>query len=140
MLAVMVRFIVAAVRCCRTKVQLAVLMLLASWLNGSGAEISFSNEAASWPRSTFWHRLKSFGKVAAGLYFAVPARFGVRFEWLVYQNTPAVPRPRTSRTATVPATMSAALGRRRVPRALAGGAPYPGGTGGGRWPPAGGWP
>src|SRR5256714_704738 len=72
MLAVMVRFTLAALRCWRTKLQLAVLMLLASWLKGSGADVSFSNEVAKWPRSTFSHMLKSFGNVASGLYFALP--------------------------------------------------------------------
>src|SRR3982751_2867559 len=72
MLTVMVRFTLAALRCWRTKLQLAVLMLFASWLKGSGEDVSFSNEVAKWPRSTFWHRLKSFGNVASGLYFALP--------------------------------------------------------------------
>src|SRR5205809_7802721 len=121
MLTVMVRFTLAALRCWRTKLQLAVLMLLASWLKGSGADVSFSNEAAKWPRSTFWHMLKSFGNVASGLYFAFPlplplalplrllagvlaAGPAVALERPVYQRTPAVPRPTTSRTAIVLAT------------------------------------
>src|SRR6266480_2343607 len=132
MLAVMVRFRLAAVPRRRTKVQLAVLMLLASWLKGSGEDDSFSNEVAKWPTSTFWHMLKSFGNVASGLYFALPLPLplpllllavvlavgpAVSLERPVNQRTPAAPRPRTSRTATVPATMSAAFARRAgVPR------------------------
>src|SRR3982751_3643018 len=72
MLTVIVSVALAGLRCWRTKLQLAVLMLLASWLKGSGEDVSFSNEMAKWPRSTFWHRLKSFGNVASGLYFALP--------------------------------------------------------------------
>src|SRR2546429_1837749 len=141
MLAVMVRFRLAAVPRRRTKVQLAVLMLLASWLKGSGEDDSFSNEVAKWPTSTFWHMLKSFGNVASGLYFALPLPLllplplpllllavvlavgpAVPLERPVNQRTPAAPRPRTSRTATVPATRSAAVARRAGgPRPRSGG-------------------
>src|SRR2546429_5123042 len=114
MLAVMVRFRLAAVPRRRTKVQLAVLMLLASWLKGSGEDDSFSNEVAKWPTSTFWHMLKSFGNVASGLYFALPLPLPLPLPLLLLavvlavgpavplgrpgkHGTPAAPRPRTSR-------------------------------------------
>src|SRR2546421_4697722 len=143
MLAVMVRFTLAALRCWRTKLQLAVLMLLASWLKGSGADVSFSNEVAKWPRSTFWHMLKSFGNVASGLYFALPLPLlagvlavgaAVPLDRPVYQRTPAVPRPTTTRTAAVLATISAAFARRPPePCPLSGGEPTVGGVRGTRW-------
>src|SRR5215813_2553937 len=137
MLAVMVRFKAAAVPCWRTKVQLAVLMLLASWLKGSGVDVAFSKEMAKWPGSIFWHMLKSFGNVASGLYFALPlplplpllagvlpAGLEVPLAWLVYQRTPTAPRPRTSRTATVLATISTVFaGRAWVRRPLCGSQP-----------------
>src|SRR5256885_11167537 len=109
MLAVMVRFRLAAVPRRRTKVQLAVLMLLASWLKGSGEDDSFSNEVAKWPTSTFWHMLKSFGNVASGLYFALPLPLPLPLPLLlpllllavVLAVGPAVPleRPVDQRTA-----------------------------------------
>src|SRR5437764_11918391 len=131
MLARMVRFTLAAIPRWRTKVQLAVLMLLASWLKGSGGEVSLSNEVAKWPGSTFWHMLKSPGNIASGLYFALPLLAwvlavgpAVPLEPPVNQMTPTVPRPRTSSTATALATISAALARRApVPRPLSGGPP-----------------
>src|SRR5213079_1408675 len=114
MLTVMVRFTLAALRCWRTKLQLAVLMLLASWLKGSGADVSFSLPLP----------LALPLRLLAGVLAAGPA---VALERPVYQRTPAVPRPTTSRTAIVLSTISAAFARRLpVPRPLSPAEPYAG--------------